>query len=132
MKKGTRNLIIAVVAVLALAAAMLLCWQLLGRQSTSVGDKTITVEVTHEDGTVKELTLTTDAEYLWDAMTENGCIDGTDSEYGKWVTTVDGETADEASGHYWVFTQNGEWVETSCDATPIADGQHYEFYIYVS
>jgi len=113
-----------------LVIAALLCWKLFA-PGTQAGDKTISVEVTHADDSVKEFTLQTDAEYLWDAMAEEGLIDGTDSEYGKWVTLVDGETADEAAGQYWLFTKGGEWVDTACDATPIADGEHYEFFIYV-
>lgn len=130
MKKSTKSILaVAIVAVLALGA--FLCWKLLA-PSAQAGDKTVTVEITHADGSEKIVELNTDAEYLWDAMFDRGLIDGTDSDYGKWVTTVDGETADEANGNYWLFTRGGDWVETSCDTTPIADGESYEFFIYAS
>lgn len=130
MNKKTKPIVaVAVIAVLVVAA--LLCWKLFSPEAQA-GDKTISVEVTHLDGSVKDFALQTDAAFLWDAMFEEGLIDGTDSEYGKWVTLVDGETADEDAGQYWMFTRSGEWVDTGCDATPIADGEHYEFFIYVS
>lgn len=130
-KKGTnkKGIIIAIVVVVALIAVGLICWKLWS-PATQAGAKTLTIEVTHADGSEKDFTLHTDAEFLWDAMTEEELIDGTDSEYGKWVTTVDGEVADEAAGQYWMFTKGGEWVTTSCDTTPVADGEGYEFFIY--
>lgn len=130
MKKSTKA-ILALVIVAVLAAGAFLCWKLLAPKPQT-GAKTLTVEITHADETKKTVELHTDAEYLWDAMEEEGLIEGTDGEYGKWVTTVYGETADEAAGMYWLFTRGGEWVETACDATPIADGESYEFFIYVS
>ncbi len=130
MNKKTKPIVaVAIVAVLVIAA--LFCWKLFS-PGTQTGDKTVAVKVTHADGSVKDFTLNTDAEYLWDAMAEDGLIDGTDSEYGKWVTLVDGETADEAAGQYWMFTKGGEWVDTACDSTPITDGESYEFFIYFS
>lgn len=130
MKKSTKA-ILAVVIVAVLAVGAFLCWKFLMPKPVD-GAKTVTVEITHADETKKTVELHTDAQYLWDAMDEEGLIDGTDGEYGKWVTTVDGEVADEANGNYWMFTKGGEWVETSCDTTPIADGESYEFFIYVS
>ena len=132
-RKGAnrKGIIIAVVVAVVPIAAALLCWKLWA-PSAQAGGKTVAVQVTHADGSEKDFTLHTDAEYLWDAMLEQDLIDGTDSQYGKWVTTVDGETADEADGQYWMFTRGGEWVTTSCDTTPIADGEGYEFFIYDS
>jgi hypothetical protein len=130
-KKGAnkKGIIIAIVVAVVLLAAALLCWKLWS-PTAQVGSKTVTVQVVHADGSERDFTLHTDALYLWDAMTEQELIDGTDSDYGKWVTTVDGEVADEAAGLYWMFTKGGEWVNTSCDTTPIAHGEGYEFFLY--
>ena len=38
--------------------------------------------------------------------------------------------AEETANQWWVFTRGGQWVDTACDATPIADGESYEFSIY--
>ena len=111
------------------AAAMTLLY-VHTRPQADVGEKTLTVSVTHSDGTQRSFTLQTDAADLWDAMDEAGLIAGTDSAYGKWITQVDGETAEETANQWWVFTRGGQWVDTACDATPIADGESYEFSIY--
>ncbi len=129
MDKRTRNIIIAVLVIALLAAGAFFCWKVFS-PGAQAGDKHLEITVTHADGTVKSFDLNTDAEYLWDALYTTRLVDGTDSEYGKWVTTVDGETADEANGQYWTYTKSGEWVMTSIDTTPIADGESYEFSIY--
>ena len=123
-----RKQITAVLILILLLAVAAGAWFFL-RPAAQKGQKTITVVVTHSDGTVLEKPLTTGLDTLWDAMTEAKLIEGTDGPYGKWITTVDGETASEAEGAYWVFTKNEQWVETVCDATFIADGEHYEFSI---
>lgn len=129
MGKKTKNLL-SVAAVVIFAAAALLCWKLFS-PDTQAGGKTLSVTVTHADGSVRDIKLSTDAAFLWDAMSEEGLIDGTDGEFGKWITAVDGETADENAKQYWMFTKSGEWVDTACDKTPIADGDSYEFFIYL-
>lgn len=119
---------LAGLALVILAAAMALLY-VHTRPQTSEGSKTISVAVTHLDGTQRDFTLQTDAATLWGAMEEAGLIAGTDSAYGKWVSQVDGETADGTANQWWVFTRGGQWVDTACDATPIADGETYEFTI---
>ena len=128
MKTGTRKtLIIAIVFVVLIAAAAAVWFAT--RPETQVGGKTITVTVTDAEEKSETMTISTDAEYLWDALYPDH-IDGTDGEYGKWITAVNGITADENAGEYWLFTKGGEWVDTACDATVIADGDAYEFFIY--
>ena len=48
------------------------------------------------------------------------------SDYGLYVVTVDGETADEAQQQWWCFTKGGEMLMTGVDDTMIADGDAYE------
>ena len=60
-------------------AAALLCWKLWA-PSAQAGGKTVAVQVTHADGSEKDFTLHTDAEYLWDAMLEQDLIDGTEDK----------------------------------------------------
>ena len=52
--------------------------------------------------------------------------EGEDSAYGLFITTVDGETAQDSLRQWWCITKGGERVETGVDATPIADGDHFE------
>ena len=64
-----------------------------GEETT--GSKTITLTVVHGDGTSNDITVSTDAENLRDALEAEGIIAGEDSSYGMFVQTVDGETADD-------------------------------------
>ena len=90
------------------------------------GAKTLTVEVTAEEKTVT-FTLHTDGETLREALEEHGLIAGDESEFGLYVKTVNGMTADyDADGLYWAFYKAGEYLMTGVDTTQIADGEQYE------
>ena len=80
----------------------------------------------HGDGSSKDFPLATDAENLRGALEERQLIAGDESEYGLFVKTVDGETADDAVQQWWCFTKDGEMLMTGVDDTMIADGEHYE------
>lgn len=90
------------------------------------GATTITVEVTAEDKTVT-FTIHTDGTTLRQALEENSLIAGDESDYGLYVKTVDGMTADyDADGLYWAFYKSGEYLMTGVDTTEIAGGEQYE------
>ena len=62
------------------------------------------------------------------ALLKLGVIAGDDSEYGLYVKTVNGETADyDADGTYWGFYINGEYAMTGVDATTLETGATYAF-----
>lgn len=90
---------------------------------TSDGEKHITVEVTHSDGSSQSFTYHTDAEYLGEVLTEEGLISGTESAYGLFVDTVDGETA--ANGDWWYLLYNGEEAPSGVDTLPVQDGDAF-------
>ncbi len=90
------------------------------------GAKTISFSVVHGDGSTKQFTLNTDAEFLRGALDAEKLIVGTEEQYGLYIHTADGETADEAKQQWWCLTKSGEQVNTGADATPIADGDSYE------
>ena len=57
-----------------------------------------------------------------------GC--GDDSEYGLYVKTVNGITADyDKDGVYWAFYIDGEYAAAGVDATAIEEGSSYSFKI---
>jgi len=88
---------------------------------------TITVEVVGPDGTSNEHVITTSASTLAEAITSEGIVTGEDGEYGLYIKTADGITADyDTDGAYWGLYKNGEYLMTGASATPIADGEHYE------
>ena len=90
------------------------------------GDKNIIFQVTHTDGSVKEFKISTDSENLRGALEQEGLISGEESSYGLFVTSIDGEAADDSLNQWWCFTQDGVMLNTGVDDTMISDGDHYE------
>ena len=123
MKKKQNAILAAALVVLCVLAAI--PYQNF-KPETTKGSKEITVTVIHADQSEKDFTYHTDAEYLGEVLLAEGLIDGEDGDYGLFVTTVDGEIADDAEQQWWCLTKNGETVNTGVDLTPIADGEHYE------
>ena len=124
MKKQTK-IILGVVA-LVVAIAVLLGVYFVTRPDTTQGAKALTIVVVHGDGSEKDFDIHTDAKYLAEALTENDIASGSDSDYGLFITTVDGETADDGEQQWWCITKGGEDVVTGADLTPIADGDRFE------
>ena len=85
------------------------------------------VQRTAEPGQI--VGISTDSENRRGALEQEGLISGDESEYGLYVTTVDGETADSNLNQWWCFTKDGEMLMTGVDDTMIADGEHYETFI---
>lgn len=89
--------------------------------------KKLTITVVHGDGSSKELEVSTEAENLREALEPEGIIAGDESEFGLFIKTVDGETADDSKQQWWAVTKGGEMAETGVDSIIIADGESYEF-----
>lgn len=123
MSKNKKIIAVALLLVLVIGAvAAYFCF----RPEANAGEKTVVLSVVHLDGSVNDFTMETQAESLADAMREIDIIDGENSEYGLFVTTVDGETADSSQEQWWCFTKDGEMLMTGVDQTMIGDGEHYE------
>ena len=103
-KKGT------LIALAVLAAVLIGCLALYFamKPAPQAGGKSIVVEVVHGDGTSRDFKLSTEA------------------DYGLYILTADGETADEGKQEWWCVTKGGETVMLGADQQPIADGEHYE------
>ena len=125
MNKKTRNIIIAVALLLVLVIGAALIWNA-NKPDAQEGGKALVVTVVHGDESSKDFSFTTDAENLRTALEEQKLIEGTESEYGLYVTKVDGEEADESQQQWWCFSKDGEDLMTGVDDTMIADGDHYD------
>ncbi len=96
--------------------------------ATAEGSKNIIIEVKDSEGNVTTYEVTTDAEFLRQAMDEAEGLtySGTDSEYGMMVEVVNDEqaiyTVDNA---YWAFYVNGEYGQYGIDSQPVEDGDTY-------
>ncbi len=96
--------------------------------SLGEGETQFPFNVTHKDGSVKEILINTNKETVGDALVELNVIAGEDSEYGLYVKTVDGETLDyDADQMYWAFYVDGAYAQTGVDQTNITAGATYEF-----
>lgn len=87
---------------------------------------TITVDVVKSDKSTKTYTIETDAENLEDALVAEGLVEGEDSEYGLFIQTVDGETANyDENKSFWNLLKDGEAMATGARDEKIADGNKY-------
>jgi hypothetical protein len=94
------------------------------------GEKSFTFIVVDESGKETTFTVNTDKEKVGEALLENKLIAGEMGDYGLYVKTVNGITADyDVSKTYWAFYENGSYAMTGVDATDIVDGSTYSFKI---
>ena len=85
-----------------------------------------TVIVTDSDGTETTFRYTSDAASVGEALLNEGLITGDESEYGLYITAVNGITADWTTENaYWAFYIDGAYAETGVDSTPITEGAVY-------
>ncbi len=115
------------VVVLAVAVSLMLNFWFRFQPERVAGWKNLTIQVTHSDASVNTFTIGTAAEFLGDALLAEELIQGEEGQFGMYVRTVDGETAEEARQQYWVYTKKGEQVNYGVDMCPITDGEQYEF-----
>ena len=125
MSKKTRNIIIVLAVLLVLASAAVWIYTANAPQAQQ-GDKSISLTVIHGDGSQKEFSISTEAENLRQALEGENLVQGEESEYGLFIKTVDGETADDSLQQWWCLTKDGEMLQTGADSTVISDGESYE------
>lgn len=138
MKKSTK-ITIAVLAAVVVIAAFVGVYFAFGPKTTQ-GAKAITVEVVDNNGETTTYETRTDAEYLRQALEElddatDFAIEGEESDYGLYITTVNGITADyNADGAYWSVYVNGEYGMYGVDTQPVTDGDTYSivYEVYVA
>ncbi len=117
--KKTLALILALVMSLALVA----CGG--GDNQTPTG-KSFTVVVTDLEGNETKFEYTSEAATVGEALLAEGLIAGDAGEYGLYINTVNGITADwDKDQTYWAFYIDGEYALTGVDATEITEGAVY-------
>ena len=91
------------------------------------GAHSFTLEITDADGKTITATIHTDAETVGEALSKLEIVQGEDSEFGLYVKTVNGITADyDVDQTYWAFYIDGEYAQTSVDMTAVNDGSVYK------
>jgi hypothetical protein len=131
MKNNKKPIFIGVAVLIALIAIFAVVF-FVNKPQTSKGGKNITIEVTGSNGETADYELSTDAEFLKQAMDELAAdneqfsYSGTDSEYGMMVEYVNDERALYAEdGAYWALYVNGEYGQYGVDSQPVTDGDTY-------
>lgn len=129
-KKLNKGLYVGIGALVLLIAVLACVYYFLGPRGTK-GAKEYTLEVVNDVGETTTYTGHTDQEFLRPALeelqeAEAFTIEGEESEYGLFVKTVNGVTADfAADGAYWALYVNGEYSNYGVDSQPVTDGDTY-------
>ena len=92
------------------------------------GNTVFAFTVVDKEGNETPFEIHTDKETVGEALMELELIAGEESEYGLYVKTVNGITADyDKDGVYWAFYINGEYALTGVGSTKITEGESYSF-----
>lgn len=84
--------------------------------------------VVDKDGNETNFEIHTDKETVGEALLDLELIAGEDGEFGLYVKTVNGITADyDVDQTYWAFYVDGEYAMSGVDATTVEDGKTYAF-----
>ncbi len=92
------------------------------------GEKSFVTEVVDADGNTVRFTVQTNEKTVGEALQKLGVIDGEEGDYGLYIKTVNGTTADFSKDNtYWAFYVDGEYAMTGADMTDVVDGTVYTF-----
>ena len=118
--KRTLSLLLVLAMVFALAAC--------GAKEEAPAADAVSFKVVVTDLEGKETTFeyTSSAASVGEALVAEGLIEGHETEYGLYIDTVNGITADwDADQTYWAFYINGEYATTGISDTPITADTTY-------
>lgn len=94
------------------------------------GSAAFAFTVVDKEGNETPFEIHTDKETVGEALAELGLIEGEEGEYGLYVKTVNGITADyNKDGVYWAFYINDEYASTGIDSAVITEGESYSLRI---
>lgn len=92
------------------------------------GSQEFAFTVVDKDGNETHFTIRSDKEFVGEALMEHNLIAGEDGDFGLYVKTVNGITADyDKDQTYWAFYVNGEYATSGVDTTKITSGDSYSF-----
>lgn len=126
-KRSNKKIVIAGVIIAALIAIFAGVYFLLAPKANA-GAKDITLTVVDDAGAETVYDVNTDAEYLVEVFdeVEGLTVEGDDGDYGLYINTVNGVTADfNADGAYWSIYVNGEVGMNGANNQPVIDGNTY-------
>ncbi len=127
-KKSNKKVILGSILAVVVIAALIAVYAIFGAKPVA-GGKNITIEVINQAGQATVYDVSTNAEYLKQAMDEADGLTygGADSEYGLMIDTVNGELASyNENGAYWGFYVNGEYCNYGIESQPVIDGDVFQ------
>ncbi len=131
MKQNACKRMLCLIGCIVLIAAMALSVTGCGStttETTAAQGVSFEVVVTDVEGNETTFSYTTTKATVGEALVEEGLISGEDSDYGLYVTTVNGITLDwDADQMYWAFYIDGEYAMTGVDSTEVTEGAVYSF-----
>lgn len=125
MNKNKKIFLSVLGLALAVVVLALLYINLRPQPKDAGGEKTITVTAVYEDKSSKDFTISTNEDYLGAALLQEGLIEGSESEWGLYVTTVNNVKADDSKHQYWALYIGDEYASTGVDSTPVNDGDTF-------
>ncbi len=92
------------------------------------GAVSFTFEVVDAEKNAIYFTINTDKATVGEALQDVELVSGDESEYGLYVKTVNGITADyDVDKTYWAFYIDGEYASTGVSSTAVEAGKTYSF-----
>ena len=126
--------VLCMVLIVAMALSMTACTNntadngSAGQEQTQTAEQSFTFEVVDKDGNTETFQITTTKATVGEALLDEGLIAGEDSQYGLYVTEVNGIVADyNVDQTYWAFYVDGAYASSGVDTTDVVDGSTYSF-----
>ena len=92
------------------------------------GETMFLFTVVDKDENETNYEIHTDKDVVGDALLDLELIAGEDGDFGLYVKTVNGITADyDVDQTYWAFYVNGEYAMSGVDTTEVEEGASYAF-----
>lgn len=92
-----------------------------GIKEIGEGETEFSLEVVYADGEADYFAVKTDAKDLGTALTEAGIVEGEDSDYGLYIKTVNGVTADYDADQSWWGFYLGEGEDAEMASVGVSD-----------
>lgn len=129
-KRKSKKILIGIIGIIVLAVLCVGMWFIYSktREKPIEGGKQITVQVESErDEYSFEQSYNTNEEYLGNFLDKEGLIGFSESEYGRFITSVQGYESNDDEQSWWSISVNGESAMTGVDEIVIKDGDVYMF-----
>ena len=113
--------VVCVVIIAAFAAIIIVT-----RPNTNDGDKDISVTIVYQDKTKKEYNISTNAEFLGDALLQENLVKPEEHKTGYYLY-IDSARADyNLDKAWWCVTENGEMAQVGINQLVVDDGDKFE------